>query len=217
LCWYLVFVGVSIYDYVKAQAQPHFATHALTGIICVLLLAITIASLPAVRVRFHDYFEITHRFCGWLVLAGFWLQTILLCFDNAYNVGVPVGSTLLRLPSFWMLIVITICVVYPWIRLRRVKVTMEKLSSHAIQIHFNGGQMEPCRTIRVSHNPLMETHSFATIPEPQGGKGYSMVVSRAGDWTSKIIENPQQHLWVKGTSTWGVLRVASKFLFAVDV
>ena len=56
----------------------------------------------------------------------------------------------------------------------------------------------------------MEWHSFATIPEP-GKKGFSLVVSRAGDWTVKIISKPPTHIWKRGVPTYGVMRIAQMF------
>ena len=63
---------------------------------------------------------------------------------------------------------------------------------------------------RISESPLLEWHGFATVPEP-GKKGYSLVVSRAGDWTGKQIENPPTSLWVRGIPTCGVLRIVPLF------
>lgn len=42
-------------------------------------------------------------------------------------------------------------------------------------------------------------------------KGYSLVVSRAGDWTGRQIENPPRALWVRGIPTCGVLRIVPLF------
>ena len=56
----------------------------------------------------------------------------------------------------------------------------------------------------------MEWHSFATIPEP-GKKGFSLVVSRAGDWTINIIAKPPTHIWKRGVPTYGVMRIAQMF------
>ena len=63
---------------------------------------------------------------------------------------------------------------------------------------------------RLSDSPWTEWHSFATIPEPQK-HGYSLIVSRAGDWTSKIISNPPRELWVRGVPTFGVLKIVPMF------
>jgi len=63
---------------------------------------------------------------------------------------------------------------------------------------------------RISRSPLLEWHSFATVPEP-GKTGYSLVVSKAGDWTTDAIQNPPTHLWVRGIPTFGVLRIVPLF------
>jgi predicted ferric reductase len=64
--------------------------------------------------------------------------------------------------------------------------------------------------IRLSDSPLMEWHGFATISEP-GKTGFSLVVSRAGDWTSKMIANPPTHIWKRGIPTYGVMRISKLF------
>lgn len=69
---------------------------------------------------------------------------------------------------------------------------------------------------RISRSPLVEWHGFATVPEP-GMKGYSLVVSRAGDWTTDMIENPPKELWVRGIPTFGVLRIVPLFRRVVFV
>lgn len=38
-----------------------------------------------------------------------------------------------------------------------------------------------------------------------------MIISRAGDWTSKTIENPPSEIWVRGIPTWGMMSVAGLF------
>lgn len=38
-----------------------------------------------------------------------------------------------------------------------------------------------------------------------------MIISRAGDWTSKAIQNPPSEIWVRGIPTWGMMSVAGLF------
>lgn len=42
-------------------------------------------------------------------------------------------------------------------------------------------------------------------------KGYSLVVSRAGDWTNKQITEPPTKLWVRGVPAFGVIRIVPLF------
>lgn len=62
----------------------------------------------------------------------------------------------------------------------------------------------------MSHRPLTEWHSFATISVP-GTKGYSAIISRAGDWTKEQIDNPPKKIWIRGIPCYGVVRVTPLF------
>lgn len=75
---------------------------------------------------------------------------------------------------------------------------------------------KPGHFTRISENPLVEWHGFACIPEP-GRTGYSLVVSKAGDWTTKQINEPPTHLWVRGVPCYGVLRITPLFRRVVFV
>ncbi|WQF88431.1 Putative ferredoxin-NADP reductase (FNR), nucleotide-binding domain-containing protein [Colletotrichum destructivum] len=44
-----------------------------------------------------------------------------------------------------------------------------------------------------------------------GKKGFSVLVSNAGDWTAKIIKDPPKKIWTRGVPQYGVLRVAGLF------
>jgi hypothetical protein len=49
----------------------------------------------------------------------------------------------------------------------------------------------------------------ATITNPT--RGYSIIVSGAGDFTNRIIAEPPRYLWVSGIPTYGMLGVAPLF------
>jgi hypothetical protein len=50
-----------------------------------------------------------------------------------------------------------------------------------------------------------------------GERGYRMTVSRAGDWTAELIDNPPEHVWVRGIPTVGVINVKKLFSKVVIV
>ena len=62
----------------------------------------------------------------------------------------------------------------------------------------------------------MEWHGFACIPVPNE-KGFSLVVSKAGDWTGEKIAEPPTDIWVRGVPTYGVLRITPLFRRVVFV
>jgi hypothetical protein len=100
-----------------------------------------------------------------------------------------------------VLALITASIVWPWLRLRRVAVTIDRPSSHAAIVHLNYG-VTPAHVagVAISRSPLREWHAFATVTTP-GRSGYRLLVSRAGDWTARFIDNPPSHLWVRGVPT----------------
>ncbi|KAH7305941.1 AMP-binding enzyme [Stachybotrys elegans] len=174
---------------------------------------------PTVRKARHDLFEKTHRFLGWTMLGLFWVQTVLTANDTKGEM--TLGQACLRSPPLWLLVVATCSIIFPWLFLRKVKVDSEVLSNHAIRLHFNYTVPVNGSFTRISRSPLLEWHSFATVPAPTAvngrEKGYSLVVSNAGDWTRETIKNPPTELWVRGLPTCGVMRIATLFRRVVVV
>jgi len=235
--WYIVFAGlVARHIAITPFVEPAIA--ALTFVIIALLLAIVIFAHPKLRQKLHNWFESTHRFAGWTIVALFWAQVVLTAYysSQAPN-ALSTGRQLIQTPAFWCLIIISFCIVYSWARLRSREVRAEPLSSHAIRLHFKHSVPTYCMGVRVTDSPLRETHAFATIPyfksftDPSAAEkaltpaisstitpptannnaGFSILISRAGDWTTRIIQNPPQKLWFRGAPTLGVLRVATLF------
>ena len=99
----------------------------------------------------------------------------------------------------WVLALLTASVASPWLRLRRVPVTVERPSSHAAIVRFDHGVTPAfASAVGISRSPLREWHAFATVTTP-GRPGYRLLISRAGDWTGRFIDDPPSHVWVRGT------------------
>jgi hypothetical protein len=176
----------------------------------VLLLMIVSMAHPAIRSRMHDQFEWTHRFAGWTSVGLLWAEFALLTDASIRSTPTPLPYAILSSPVFWTLLISTISIALPWIWLRKVNVVPEPLSDHAIRLHLNYTNLPLCAAPRFSDSPLLEWHSFAGIPS-ETGQGFSVIVSRSGDWTSKIIHSPPTSLWVRGNPTIGVLHLAPIF------
>ncbi|KZF24335.1 hypothetical protein L228DRAFT_208882 [Xylona heveae TC161] len=215
--WFLLFTYTITAQYLTTAgadadaAQRDPATLAVTYLIIALLVAILIFAIPRFRIKAHDSFETVHRFAGWSVLLLFWIHTIIMTNASRRQTEdmSSLGHALVMTPTFWFLIVITISIAYPWLRLRKVAVRSEYLSDHAVRMHFNY-KMIFCAGIRISDSPLKEWHAFATIPEPDGS-GFSLVMSNAGDWTNRQIQRQPSRLWVRGDPTFNVLRCTPLF------
>ncbi|KAK0735093.1 hypothetical protein B0T26DRAFT_737545 [Lasiosphaeria miniovina] len=182
--WYAAFTGVYTTQYRPAPVAT--AVLVLVWLVLALLLAIAAVAYPAFRVKYHDCFELTHRFANWIILAVFWALLLLMAAEQP-----SMGPFLVNLPAFWVLIVLTLATIHPWLLLRRVPVVPEALSPHA--------------GMSVATRPLADWHSFATFPDrfDTPGTRFSCLVSKAGDWTRGAINTQPTHLWVRGMPAYG--------------
>ncbi|CAE6419315.1 unnamed protein product [Rhizoctonia solani] len=206
---WLIYFTVEVTRDVVRHRGASIATVVITYLVLSLLLAMIWFAYPKRRSTAHDNFERTHRFFGWAATALVWALIILLTNDYKAQ-GVSLARALRTNASFWMICVITLAIISSWLRLRKVNVRSVVLSNHAIRLYFDYTTPKTGHFVRVSKSPLMEWHSFATIQEPNT-PGFSLVVSRAGDWTGQTIENPPTQLWVRGVPTYGVLRIVPLF------
>ncbi|KAG9249386.1 uncharacterized protein F5Z01DRAFT_669330 [Emericellopsis atlantica] len=194
--------------------KPSVAVKVITWIIAALFVAMMAMAYPTVRKAHHNRFEVVHRFVGWTVLGLFWAQVVLTANDTKAT-DVSLGTAAVRTPALWLLVVATLSVASSWFWLRKVSVRAEALSKHAVRLLFDYTVPVNGSFTRLSHTPLLEWHSFATIPAPEAvdgkPKGYSLVVSNAGDWTRAMIEQPRPYIWVRGVPTCGVMRIATLF------
>ena len=207
VCWLTGTFGYNIKCHVgtcSLPSKPSIATLVTTALILLLLFSMIIFAWPPFRKRHHNIFERVHRLSGWSAVALIWAQVILTARDA--QLATPgrqsLGHAVVQSPQFWMLVAVTISIATSWLNLRQVSVDTEVLSDHAVRLHFNYAVPVNGSFARISERPLLEWHSFATIAAPTADndhpRGYSMVVSRAGDWTSRQIDHPPMKLWTRG-------------------
>ncbi len=189
--------------------QASATTLVLSAMMVALMAMMIVTAIGPIRQKFHNRFEHVHRFAGWTLLALFWAHSVAMVRDA----GVPLTSSL----AFWLLCVISLSIVSPWLTLKKVPIEVEKPSNHAVVVRFNYGDTPFAGSSNaLSLSPLREWHSFANIPTP-GEDGYRLVISRAGDWTGRFIDNPPDKVWVKGITTSGVARIEVLFKKVVYV
>jgi hypothetical protein len=168
-------------DVLSGQADG--TTRGLALAIVALTVIVCAGAAPPVRARAHNVFENTHRFGGWTVVGVFWALTIHTHAAGDWQV--------------WVLALLTASIASPWLRLRRVPVTVERPSSHAAIVSFDGRTPPTAAAVGISRSPLREWHAFAAVTSA-GRPGYRLLVSRAGDWTGRFIDDPPSHVWVRG-------------------
>ncbi|KAF9533119.1 hypothetical protein CPB83DRAFT_758066 [Crepidotus variabilis] len=206
--WFILLVGQATREHVTTD-KVSVATLVVAYIVLALLLSMIVLAHPDLRAKYHNSYELVHRFSGWSAVGVFWACFILLTNDYKPE-GQSLAKTLRKSADFWLVVILTFSIASSWMRLRKYPVRAEVLSNHALRLHFEYVDPVPGSFTRLSDNPLFEWHSFATIAIP-GEKGYSAIVSNAGDWTKKKIANPPTKLWIRGIPTNGVLRIVPMF------
>ena len=211
--WYIAFVGILTKE-ATTSATAQLISPAIVVIawlIMVLLLAIVIAAYPSFRFKRHDYFELTHRFSGWLAIALFW-PLLLLYVDKVQQAEhQSYGIMLVKLPAFWILVFLTLSIIHPWLYLRKVPITPEYISPYAIRLHFDFTTIKFGQAFAISKHPLRDWHGFAQFRDLEGPHKFSCLVSKAGDWTSDCITRPPTHVWKRGVPAFGVGYVMKMF------
>ena len=207
--WFMVFLGSLIYHQVNGLPGVSLATMFVTYTLIAILVGMIIFALPGIRAKYHDNFELMHRFGGWSALLLFWAQTILFTNDQRGTLGL--GEALVSSFGFWALVAVTVSIILPWTRLQKVPIKIERPSDHVALVRFNHG-VTPFAgsSTTVSRSPLTEWHSFANVPAP-GEEGFRLTISRAGDWTGALIDDMPSHVWVKGIPAAGVGNVDQLF------
>jgi hypothetical protein len=214
--WYLTLVLSMIRDAVAGVGEASHAQIVLVVSIATTFVVTVVMALPRLRAAQHDRFEITHRFCGWVALVLVWINTML--FVNGDRGGRSFGSALLTAPAFWLVVASALLAGWPWLLLRRVPISYQRPSSHAVILRLDHGVIPPVGTTRpISRRPFVGWHHFANVPGASGTTGYRMLVSRAGDWTSALVDDPPTHVWVRGIPAVGVANVRKLFTKVVLV
>jgi len=182
--WLGAFAVVTTITDVRHPGAVSSATLVLSYCLVALALLVVVCAAPAVRARAHEAFEWSHRFGGWSAIGLFWALSL--------ETGAPTWRVI-------VLAVLTASVASPWLRLRRVPITVERPSSHAAIVRLDYGVTPAfASAVPISRSPLREWHAFATVTTP-GETGYRLLISRAGDWTGRFIDDPPTHVWVRGT------------------
>lgn len=207
--WFALFEWASLQRLQRGLAGVSLAVVAIGAVLLALLILVILCAQPAFRRRHHNGFELVHRFVGWGALLLVWLQSVLFIADQQGSGGFLRAA--LAAPALWMLALVTLSVISPWLTLRRVPIHVVTPSPHAAIVTLDdGARAFPGSTTALSISPLAEWHSFANIPAP-GTHAYRIIISRSGDWTGQFINQPPRHIWIKGIITAGVANIETLF------
>ncbi|MFC5061389.1 hypothetical protein [Actinomycetospora atypica] len=202
--WFAAFTALTA----LAPATPlRPAVLAIAVAVLAVLATMAVLARPSARESRHDRFEHSHRWGAWALLVLFAALTGVLAADAS----VPFTTALLTTPGTWVLALVAVAAVVPWLQLRRVPVTIESPSDHVALVTADRGRaVRIGSATRIARHPLGQWHAFATVARPDR-TDFRLAVSRAGDWTARFIDDRPEAVWVRGVPTTGVGSVSRMF------
>lgn len=206
--WFLAFTAMTAVAVLTGPASGwQVAILVVALAVLAVLLVMAVEARPSVREGHHDRFEHVHRWGGWSALVLLAGLTVLL----GVAAGGPLLAALAATPGAWILLVVAVAAVVPWLQLRRVPVTITTPSDHVALVTLDRGRRVRAGSVtRIARRPLGQWHAFANMTRPETD-AYRLAVSRVGDWTSRFIDERPDVVWVRGVPTTGVGTVGRLF------
>ncbi len=177
---------------------------AISSILLTLLVIIIITALPSVRDKFHDTFEISHRYLGWSSLIILVLYQIRFQFIVALNQAYPLG-TLLTNPVLLMVALMVFSVFLPWMSVQCFDNFGMHCPSQGVLVVTFPGRADVGSFARISLDSV-EWHSFSvartSFDKETGKSKIHLIIGAVGDWTKNLIRqvekgNLPKRLWVR--------------------
>ncbi|WAQ84130.1 hypothetical protein PtA15_4A581 [Puccinia triticina] len=180
------------------EANRHHTIPLVALGICLACITITcFSAFPFIRGRHHNFFEIMHRFVGW---AGIVSTIVFVILDSLWDVVEQRwdsrASRLITKPALWFLTAIVAVIIFSWITISKVPVTVFTSSDKASVMRVPGGLTSGLHT-RISVGGLREWHIFGSISEGKHADCHYIVAAVQGEFTKMLNVDKPVTLYTK--------------------
>ncbi|KAI9024015.1 hypothetical protein DFJ74DRAFT_60678 [Hyaloraphidium curvatum] len=182
-CYYWVWVYV-LNEIILPQwlwdtvSYPWFITFTAVPLPITMTLIICTA-FPAMRRKHHDLFEMNHRYTRFTMFAFIFVHIILR------NIYVNNGNW--NVANTYLVFTLLALAIYPWTLVRKAPINHIYMSGANHVVITYGRKMPAHGFVRISSD-LNEWHSFGIAYVDEAKKEFDLVITRAGDWTSKLLD-----------------------------
>ncbi|KAG9105519.1 hypothetical protein FRC07_009219 [Ceratobasidium sp. 392] len=187
-----------------------------TALILPLGLTVIIGfALRPIRERYHNAWEYTHRYVGWFVVADLIVHLIV----KALTLASPIQLFYTSLPYLTAISVISI--LYVWFTVRHARISIRANKSVAVLTFPGTPTMRSGTFARISRDGR-EWHAFSVAMTDLEKKEFSLIVARAGDWTTKLIADVLNRrgpgrMWIRGVQAPGFMYMHRAYKKVVTV
>jgi len=177
---------------------------ATSSILLTLLFIIIITAIPPFRHKFHNTFEISHRYLGWSCLIILVLHQIRFQFIIALNQAYPL-ETLLTNPVLIMIALMIFSILLPWISVQCFDNFRMDCPSQGVLVVTLPGKADVGTFARISLDGI-EWHSFSvagtSFSKLTAESEIHLIIGAVGDWTKNLIRqvekgNLPKRIWVR--------------------
>ncbi|MCP6759919.1 MAG: hypothetical protein NHB32_14400 [Fischerella sp. CENA71] len=177
---------------------------ATSSILLTLLFIIILTASPPFRHKFHDTFEINHRYLGWSCLGILVFHQIRFQFIIALNEAYPL-ETLLTNPVLLMIALMIFSIFLPWISVQCFDNFRMHCPSVGVLVVTLPGKADVGTFARISLDGI-EWHSFSvaltSFNKQKDSSEIHLIIGAVGDWTKNLIRQVEQgnlpkRLWVR--------------------
>ncbi len=209
--WGFLWVIVDVFQQLGNPSDPlSMATESdpisivTSSILLTLLFIIILTAIPLFRHKFHDTFEISHRYLGWTCLSILVLHQIRFQFIIALNQAYPL-ETLLTNPVLLMIALMIFSIFLPWISVQCFDNFRMDCPSVGVLVVTLPGRADVGTFARISLDGI-EWHSFSvagtSFSKQTGESEIHLIIGAVGDWTKNLIRqvekgNLPKRLWVR--------------------
>lgn len=191
-------------DFLSMATDSDPISMVTSSILLTLLFIIILTATPPFRHKFHDTFEISHRYLGWSCLSILVLHQIRFQFIIALNQAYPL-ETLLTNPVLLMIALMIFSIFLPWISVQCFDNFRMHCPSEGVLVVTFPGSGDVGTFARISLDGI-EWHSFS-VAETSFNKQTAeseihLIIGAVGDWTKNLIRQVEKgklpkRLWVR--------------------
>ncbi|KAG9078361.1 hypothetical protein FS749_009602 [Ceratobasidium sp. UAMH 11750] len=187
-----------------------------TALILPLGLTVIIGfALRPIRERYHNAWEYTHRYVGWFVVADLVIHLSL----KSCTLASPLDLFNTSLPYFTAISMTSIF--YIWFTVRYARVSIRANKSVAVITFPGTPTMRSGTFARISRDGY-EWHAFSVAMTDFQKREFSLIVARAGDWTTRLINDVLNRrgpgrMWIRGVQAPGFMYMHRAYKKVVTV
>ncbi|KAG9126456.1 hypothetical protein FRC07_003350 [Ceratobasidium sp. 392] len=219
-CAFATFVWIIFYAIELGRITPFDSALNIALFATALIMSLGIAviitfALRPLRERYHNLWEYTHRFVGWFVIADLVAHLTLRAFT------LPNPHDLFRTALPYLTIACIVSIFYVWFTVRRAPVSITANHSVAI-VKFQGiPTLNDGTFARISRDGL-QWHAFSVATTNFEKREFSLIVGRAGDWTTGLIhdsvaQRAPERLFIRGVNPPGFMHMHHAYKKVVTI